>query len=57
MGKRNYFKLTGTFDLPESISIDDWIDIIIELTEKYGGSILGFWEDVTEESRKENGEA
>lgn len=56
MGKRNYVRLTGTFDLPESISIDDWIDIIIELTEKYKGSIVGFWEDVTEETRKENGE-
>ena len=49
--KYNYFKFEGTFELPESISIDEWIDKVIDLVEANKGTLIGYWEDTTEENR------
>ena len=56
MGKRNYFKINGLIDVPETMSYEDFIDQFIEWIESLGGYATVFGQDVTEEARETNGE-
>ena len=48
-----YIKVLGILELPNEVSVDDFIDKFIELVESEGGYFLGrFSPNVTETSKK-----
>lgn len=51
-----YIKFSGTIETPDDMTMDELVDFMTDAIEERKCYWMTFWEDVTEEYRKRNGE-